>query len=78
VWFSGSTRIPFIADRSMTMPPSHSDWPGKLWPPLRTATGRPVRFALSSAAATSATPVQYARRAGNLLMDPFQMRRASS
>ena len=39
---SGSTRIPFIMPRSMTMPPSQSESPGKLCPPLLTATGRSV------------------------------------
>src|SRR5215203_6388631 len=35
---TGSTRIPFIGVRSMTMPPSTSALPATLWPPPRTAT----------------------------------------
>ena len=38
---SGSTAIAFIADRSITTPSSHTALPETLWPPPRTATGRP-------------------------------------
>ena len=33
---------PLIRERSMTMPSSQVEWPGRLWPPLRTAIGEVV------------------------------------
>ena len=75
---SGSTRMPFMGERSMTTPPSQEDRPGKLWPPPRTAVSRPERRPNATAAMTSATPVHWATRAGERSMDPFQIARASS
>src|SRR5204863_522167 len=34
---AGSTRMPFIVERSMSSPPSQTLWPGMLWPPPQTA-----------------------------------------
>ena len=46
--------------RSMTVPPSHTDCPGKLWPPPRTARGKPALVVNRSAALMSEAPVQRA------------------
>ena len=51
---SGSIRRPFIGDRSRTIPPSDVPWPARLWPPLRTASSRPVSAARSTVRETSA------------------------
>ena len=75
---SGSTWMPFISQRSITIPPSQTERPGKLWPPPRTATRRPVARANRTAAMTSATPAQRAISAGRRSIDPFQTRRCSS
>ena len=56
----------------MTIPPSHTDKPGKLCPPPRTATGTPLFLAKPIAARTSATPVQRAISAGRRSIEPFQ------
>src|SRR5215207_7067789 len=53
---SRSTLFPFIRDRSITMPPSQTEKPGKLCPPPRTATRRPCILAKRTADLTSATP----------------------
>ena len=37
---AGSTHRPFIGERSITSPPSHTAVPATLWPPARTATLR--------------------------------------
>ena len=42
VRFAGSTRTPFIIDRSMTSPSSQLPSPGPLWPPPRMAMSRPL------------------------------------
>ena len=60
------------------MPPSQTERPGKLCPPPRTATTRPVSLANLTAAITSATPAQRAIRAGDRSIDPFQTLRCSS
>ena len=75
---SGSTRTPFIPDRSMTMPSSQTAFPATLWPPPRTATRRPCSLAKVTAATTSATPAQLAMITGRLSTIPFQTRRAPS
>ena len=54
------------------------DSPGKLWPPLRTATGRPVVRPNLTAEMTSATPAQRAISAGGRSIEPFQILRCSS
>ena len=69
---TGSTRTPFIGDRSMTNASSATLSPGKLCPPLRTATGTPCSRANRTAVITSATPAQRATRAGRRSMEPFQ------
>ena len=56
----------------MTRPSSQTDWPGKLWPPPRTAVRRPVSRPKRTAAMTSATPAQRAITAGWRSMEPFQ------
>ena len=42
VRFAGSTRTPFITDRSMTRPSSQLPRPGPLCPPPRIATSKPL------------------------------------
>ena len=76
---AGSTRTPFIGDRSITRPPSQVEKPGMLWPPPRTATSR------SSLRANSTAPDHVghagaARRSapGARSCAPFQTARASS
>jgi hypothetical protein len=73
-----STRTPFINERSITSPSSHTDRPGKLWPPLRTATTSPTRRAKRTASITSATPAQRAISAGCRSIDPFHTLRCWS
>jgi hypothetical protein len=51
--------------------------PGKLWPPLRTAAGSPVRVPKRTAPITSATPAQRAMIAGRRSIEPFQILRCS-
>jgi hypothetical protein len=75
---SGSTRMPFISPRSITIPPSQTDSPGKLWPPPRTATGSPLRRANATAATTSSNFAQRAIRAGERSIEPFHTFRSSS
>ena len=75
---SGSTEIAFIPDRSITMPSSHTALPETLWPPPRTATGRPRSRANARALATSPGPPQRAISAGRRSTVPFQTRRARS
>ena len=47
----------FICERSRTIPPSDTPCPARLWPPLRTASSRPVSRASETTAATSAASV---------------------
>ena len=75
---AGSTRMPFIGLRSMTIPPSLVPYPGALCPPPRTDTTKPCSTANASARWTSATPRQRAIRAGRRSMLPFHTRRAAS
>ena len=70
--------MPFIGARSITIPPSQTDSPGKLWPPPRTASGRPVLRANAVAALMSSAPVHRAMRAGRRSTEPFQTFRCSS
>src|SRR3954468_20302883 len=70
--------MPLIGPRSMTIPPSQTDAPGKLCPPPRTAMTRSFCLANLTAAMTSATPAQRAIRAGERSIDPFQTLRPSS
>jgi hypothetical protein len=59
---AGSTR--FIGERSIMSPPSHTESPGMLWPPPRTATSRPDAVAIRTAAATSPAVRHRAMSAG--------------
>src|SRR3954470_10560717 len=78
VRLSTSTRMPFIADRSITRPSSQLPWPFAEWPPQRTATSMAFARANSTAWITSATPAQRAIAAGRRSNIPFQTLRASS
>ena len=60
VCFLGSTRTPFIVDRSMTRPSSTLPRPGPLWPPPRMAIGSLLSRPKLTAAITSATSAQRA------------------
>jgi len=53
---AGSTRTPFIGERSITRPSSTVENPAMLWPPPRTAIGRSLLRANPIAAITSAAP----------------------
>ena len=75
---AGSTRAPFIIDRSMTMP-SVVEKPGIECEPPRTAISRPSLRASSMALMTSAVPAQRTTSAGWTSSNiPFQILRASS
>lgn len=52
----GSTFTSFIRNRSITRPPSHTDFPGQLWPPPRTATSRSRSRAKVTARLMSSAP----------------------
>ena len=75
---SGSTRTPFMSERSIRSPSLHALLPATLCPPQRTATGRPCSRAKSRATATSATSRGRAISPGRLSIIAFQTRRASS
>jgi hypothetical protein len=75
---SGSTSIPFMRDRSITNPPSQTEFPAMLCPPLRTEASASFDRANMTASATSSGPAQYAIRAGFLSTIPFQTLRAPS
>ena len=76
---SGSTRMPFIGARSMTMPPSQTESAGEAVAAAadRDDAGRSARANLT-AAITSATPAQRAISAGERSIEPFQTLRCSS
>ena len=75
---AGSTRTPRIKLKSIIRPPSHVDLPEWLCPPHFTATSRLELRAKSTALRMSATPRGWTISAGNLLIDAFNTRRASS
>jgi hypothetical protein len=75
---TGSTLISFSPERSMTSPSSQAALPATLWPPPRTASGRPCSRAKATAAITSATSPQRVISAGRLSIIPFQTCRAKS
>ena len=68
---AGSTRTPFIADRSMTRPSLTLPSPGPLWPPPRMATTMPLSRPKLTAAMTSATSAQRAISSGRLSIMPL-------
>src|SRR5882724_10356942 len=70
--------MPFISDRSIMSPSSHTAVPATLWPPPRTETNRPWVAAKRTASSTSAVPAQRAMRHGRLSIIAFQIRRAAS
>jgi hypothetical protein len=70
--------MPFIGERSMTMPSSQVEKPGMLWLPPRTATSSPSLRAKPIAWRTSDESAQRAITAGRASWAPFQMERASS
>src|ERR671922_1897118 len=74
----GSTRTPFMRDRSINRPSSQVPLPATLCPPHRTATGSEFSRAKSTAAMTSATPRGRMMSAGLLSIMAFQTRRAVS
>ena len=75
---SGSTRTPFICERSMTRASSATDRPGNECPPLRTATGSPLDRPYRTAAITSDTSAHRTISAGRRSMEPFQIWRPTS
>ena len=74
----GSTRMPFMADRSITSPSSTLPRPGPLCPPPRTATRRPCLRPKLTAATTSLTSTHRAIISGRLSIMPLKSLRASS
>ena len=64
-----STETARIAERSMTIPSSHTAVPATLWPPPRTAISRSQSRAKRTAAATSAVPLQRAISRGRRSTD---------
>ena len=62
----------------MTSPSSQVECPAMLWPPPRTASGRPWARAAAIACATSSASRGWTIRAGWRSAAPFQMRRAAS
>ena len=75
---AGSTQMARIAERSMTIPSSHTAVPATLWPPPRTAITRSWSRAKRTAAATSAVPLHRAISRGRRSTAPFHMARAVS
>ena len=75
---SGSTLTPRIPARSITMPSSQVEWPGRLWPPLRTAIARSSSRANRRAATTSAAFVGRTISAGRRSIIPFHTARDAS
>ena len=61
---STSMSSAFMSRRSRTMPPSVVLWPAPLWPPLRTASSRPVSRASAIDAATSSASATRTMTAG--------------
>ena len=55
---AGSTRMPFINDRSIISLPSHTAVPATLWPPPRTDVSTSWVTAKRTASSTSAAPTQ--------------------
>ena len=68
---AGSTRTPFICDRSITSPSSQLPRPGPLCPPPRTASSSPFSRAKLTAVTTSATSTQRAISSGRLSIMPL-------
>ena len=77
VRLSGSTRMPFICERSIIKPPSHTQLPAMLWPPPRTATASSCSRAKRTLRTTSLASAHRAIRAGRLSISRFQIMRAS-
>src|SRR6266511_1706191 len=75
---TGSTEAARIADRSITIPSSHTAVPATLWPPPRTAISKSRSRAKRAAVATSAVPLQRAISRGRRSTVPFHTARASS
>jgi len=75
---AGSTRMPFIVERSIMRPPSQTDLPATLWPPPRTETRRSCSLAKRTQAMASATPVHRATIAGRRSIMALGMVRAAS
>ena len=69
---------PRIRERSMITPSSQVEWPGRLWPPLRTAMARSSSRANRSAATTSSALVGRRISAGRRSIMPFQTAREAS
>ncbi len=74
-WVDQTVRI---AERSMTIPPSHTAVPATLWPPPRTAISMSWWRAKRTAAATSAVPLHRAISRGHRSTAPFHTARAVS
>jgi hypothetical protein len=75
---TGSTDTARIADRSITIPSSHTAVPATLWPPPHTAISTSPARAKRTAAATSAGQPQRAINRGRRSTMPFHTARASS
>ena len=58
------------SDRSITIPPSVTPWPGMLWPPLRTASSIPASRANETTRETSMSSLTRTMAAGRRSMPP--------
>jgi hypothetical protein len=67
-----------MRERSITSPPSQTEFPAMLCPPLRTESNNSFERANETAAITSSGPAQKTINAGLLSMMPFHTRRAPS
>jgi len=68
---AGSTRTPFMPERSITSPSSQIPNPPPLWPPPRTATSSLLSRAWFTQAMTSATSAHFTISAGRLSIIPL-------
>ena len=75
---TGSTRMPFIGEVSMTTPPSEVENPAMLCAPPRIAICSPSLRANSTARTTSAVPAQRMTSAGRRSWAAFHTARAWS
>ena len=60
------------------MPPSETPWPAALWPPLRTASSRPVSRAMAITRAMSSASAARMITAGRRSIAPENTLRARS
>lgn len=72
---AGSTCTPFMCDRSITSPSSHTPLPATWCPPPRMLTGGRCLRAARTVSTTSAVPEHWAMSAGRRSISPFHTAR---